>query len=460
MTNPPPRRPGFGDDRGALTSPSVVWYHRLVTADADGESAVGGAEQVARNGLRQIAANALQSAGDQVVNAKTVLPWILGGLGAPAAFVALLVPIRESGSMLPQAAVMPWVVSQPRRSRVWIIGALVQAVSVLAIAATAALLEQIAAGVAIIVALGVFALGRALCSMASKDVLGRTLPKGQRGQISGLSTVVSGVAAVAIGLALRAYGDDLSPEILAIFLVGASLTWILGAAVYRTIQEPPPTSDSSGGAGWWREMIQLLSHDAPFRRFVTVRALLLVSALAPPFFVTLAADYGSTTISGLGGFVIASALGSIAGGWISGRLADRSSRRLMMVGAAAASLLVIAVVVVVLLTGDPRSSRSAAGPTGEPRIGWVFTLAFFLVSLVHVAVRVARKTYVVDMAEGDQRTRYVAVANTAMGIILLVTGGISAVLAGFGEIPALVFLAALGLLGAMLAARMPDVSKR
>ncbi|HHW84073.1 MAG TPA: MFS transporter, partial [Actinomycetales bacterium] len=129
------------------------------------------------------------------------------------------------------------------------------------------------------------------------------------------------------------------------------------------------------------------------------------------------------------------------------RLADRSSKGVIVFGAAAASAVVLAVVLTVWLAHDAN-------------IAWVLTLAFFLVSLIHVGVRVGRKTYVVDMAEGDQRTRYVAVANTAMGVILLVTGAVSSFLATFGELPALVFLAALGVLGAILGARMPDVSKK
>ena len=48
-----------------------------------------------------------QATGDQVVNAKTVLPWALTAVGAPSAVLALLVPVRESGSMLPQAAMSP-----------------------------------------------------------------------------------------------------------------------------------------------------------------------------------------------------------------------------------------------------------------------------------------------------------------------------------------------------------------
>ncbi|MBC7296771.1 MAG: MFS transporter, partial [Dietzia sp.] len=67
-------------------------------------------------------------------------------------------------------------------------------------------------------------------------------------------------------------------------------------------------------------------------------------------------------------------------------------------------------------------------------------------------------TYVVDVAEGDLRTTYVAVSNSAMGIILLVVGGISSVIALAGVEWALVFLAILGLIGAVSALRMPEAS--
>jgi hypothetical protein len=92
--------------------------------------------------------------------------------------------------------------------------------------------------------------------------------------------------------------------------------------------------------------------------------------------------------------------------------------------------------------------------------GWLLTVAYFVISLIHVGVRVARKTYVVDMAEGDQRTRYVAVANTAMGVILLATGAVSAAIATFGEVAALLFLAVLGLVGASVGRTLPEVSGR
>ena len=72
----------------------------------------------------------------------------------------------------------------------------------------------------------------------------------------------------------------------------------------------------------------------------------------------------------------------------------------------------------------------------------------------------ARKTYIVDMAESDVRTRYVGAANTLMGVILLIVGLISGVIAMWGASAALIFLAAVGLVGVFAASRLPEVSKR
>ena len=431
------------------------WYHRFVTADAEAESDFGGTGRVSSGGLRLIGANALQSIGDQVVNAKTVLPWLLTLVGAPAALVGLLVPVREAGSMLPQAALTPWVVSRPRRTRVWMTGATGQAAATAAMAAAALLLDGWVAGAAVLVALTVFALARCLCSMAAKDVQGRTVPKGQRGQVTGAATMVSGAAALVIGVSLQLLGPGLDAPALAAFLLGAALMWALAVAVYAGIPEQPEEPEG-GREPWWADTVGLLRDDAGFRRFVLARGLLLVSALAPPFLVTLAVDAGrsggqdglAVLLGGLGSFVIAQGVASVLGGRVFGSLADRSSRLVMVLGALIASLVVLLAVVAVLVLQERPATLLG-----------VLVAAYLVLSLVHVGVRVARKTYVVDLAEGDLRTRYVAVSNTAMGVILLVTGAVSAALATLGAVPALVFLALLGLVGAVASWRLPEVSR-
>ncbi len=456
------------------------FYSRLVTRDADAERDLPDVvrRELPRNGLRLVAANTLQSSGDQTVNASTVLPWLFHVLGVPAALVGLLVPIRESGSMLPQAFLTPLVVRVGRRKWVFVTGALVQAASVAAMAAIAALGHGTAAGVGILVALVVFSLGRCLCSIASKDVQGRTIPPGERGQIIGLATSAAGLVAITLGLAIRILGGgDLGSTELAFLLVAGAVLWLLSASTYSRVVEPAgdgrarrgakdhgATEDhgatkghgaATGGASeesstWFADAARLFRDDATFRKFVTVRGLLLVSSLSPPFIVSMSVASGTGALAGLGGFILASGVASLIGGRVFGRLADRSSRLLMAGAATAASAVAVALVLAVSIPGF--DGGSALGAT-------VFVGAYFLLTLLHSGVRVGRKTYVVDVAEGDLRTTYVAVGNTAMGIILLVVGGISSALAVLGVQWALVFLAVLGVVGAVSAVTMPEVSR-
>lgn len=423
------------------------------------------------NALRIVGSTALQNSGDQVVKASTVLPWLFHALGVPSALVGLLVPIRESGSMLPQALLTPIVLRVRRRKWVFVAGAAVQAAMVAAMALIAAFAGGLVAGVLILVALAVFSLGRSLCSISSKDVLGRTVPKGTRGQINGLSTLSSGVVAVTVGLALRILGGGDPPLwMLVTLLAGGSVAWVLAALLYSRVREPvgddadtvtqngdtdPGDHGGSDGgdgpavSGGLKAAVRLLRDDSLFRRFVMVRSLLLVSALSPPFVVTLAVTSGAGALSGLGGFIIASGLSAMIGGPVFGRIADRASRTLMAVGAGLASLTLAAMLAV------------SALPSFDGNTVWgvaVFVATYFILTFVHTGVRVARKTYIVDMAKGDQRTNYVAVSNTAMGVILLAAGGISSLLALWGVEWAILFLAALGVLGVFVAARLPDVS--
>lgn len=373
-----------------------------------------------------------------------MLPWLLSSLGAPVGLIGLLVPIRESGSLLPQAMLAPRIQRRSHRKWVWVAGAAVQAASAAVMSLVAATLTGAMAGVLILIALAVFALGRSLSSIASKDVMARTIPKGQRGQINGISTLVSGLVAVTIGLGIRYLGGhEFNSALLAWLLLGAALTWVAAMAVYANVKEPEARTTGEGSNRWLQNSWQLLVTDGPFRRFVIMRTLLLVSALSPPFLVGLAAGSG-VGLSGLGLFVVAQGVARLIGGRAFGRQADRSSRQLMAWGALTASLLILGVL---LLDRIP-------GPAGSV---WLYSGAFFLLALIHTGVRVGRKTYVIDMAEPEQVTDYVAVSNTVMGVLLLVTGAVNAALALLGTEVALLFLALLGIAGFFVARSMPEV---
>lgn len=398
------------------------------------------------NARRFIWSNGLQNIGDQIVAAKTVLPWLLQSAGAPGFFIALLVPIREAGSMLPQAALTPWVTGNADRRALWMWGSVGQGVAAALIGVVALTMEGWPLGLAVILLLAVLAVFRALCSITSKDVQGRTIHKGGRGEITGRATALGGAVTLAVGLGLLVLPGAVPTGLIAALIFASALAWIIAALVFRGILEPERDADKAGerDRNWLRDCIELLRGDRVFRSFVIVRSLMLVSALSTTFIVTLSQEVGQN-LSGLGAFLIASGLAALLGGRISGIWSDVSAKKVMSFGSAAAALVLLALV---------------AGARWLP-VGvnaWLLPLGFFAVNLAHTAIRVARKTYVVDLAEGDQRTRYVSAANSLMGLILLGVGAASGVVAQAGSSAALLFLAAVGLVGTLAAGRMKDVS--
>lgn len=395
---------------------------------------------------RFIWANGLQNIGDQIVAPKTVLPWLFSAAGVPAVFTSLLVPIREAGSMLPQAALSPWVTSQRSRKRVWLIGSWGQAIAAALIALGALLFDAWLLGLLTLVLLAVFAVFRSLCSIAGKDVQGRTIAKGHRGQITGRATALAGAFTLAIGAALMLLPEELPRWTLGALLAAGALTWVAAALVFAGIQEPEAEPQPDATERGFRDTLQLVRTDRQLQRFLLVRSLMLVTALSTPFIITLASEQHAQ-LSGLGAFIIASGGASLLGGRISGRWSDRSSKSTMAWAAGTAST------VLVLLVFSARLAPESIN-------AWVMPLGFFIVNLAHTAVRVSRKTYLVDMAEGDRRTLITGVANTVMGVVLLLVGGLSSLISLFGTQATLLFLAVIGYAGVVGAATLDDVSKQ
>ena len=89
---------------------------------------------------------------------------------------------------------------------------------------------------------------------------------------------------------------------------------------------------------------------------------------------------------------------------------------------------------------------------------WFLPLAYFVLSVAHSGVRVGRKTYVVDLATGNQRTDYVAISNTTIGVLLLLVGSVGALAPIITNAGVVLLLATMGLAGAALATTLPDVS--
>ncbi|MGD8417522.1 MAG: MFS transporter [Pseudomonadales bacterium] len=394
-----------------------------------------------------LASQCLTKLGDAVTNPKTVLAWVATSVGAPSAVLGLLVPIRESGSLIPQLVVGGLVRRLARRKWVWVAGSLLQGLAVVGMAAAASSLTGWAAGAGLLVSLTLFSLARGLCSVASKDVIGKTVPKGRRGQLTGWSASVAGVISLAIGgVFLLSALDGANVEQLAVVLLLGAATWLVAAGVYGMVREEPGETDGGGNA--LKESLgnlRLIATDRAFRTFVIARSLLMCSALSAPYYVALAQQHSDAGGRLLGAFIVAGGSAGLLSGPVWGRFADLSSRRVMLT----AAILTSATGILVALLGFRE----------VPGLGsiWLMPGAYFLLSIAHSGVRVGRKTYVVDLASGNRRTDYVSVSNSIIGVLLLLVG-LSGLLAGqIGASGMIGLLSIMGAMGALVASKLPEV---
>jgi hypothetical protein len=393
-----------------------------------------------RNFVTHVASLGATKTADGLIDPKLVLAWLMAQVGAPAALVGLLVPVREAGALLPQLLTAGYSRGLPRRKWVWVAGSVVQGLAALGIAAAALLLDGATAGWTILALLALLAVARSLCSVAFKDVLGKTVDRARRGTATGTATALGSAAVILFALTLIL---ELGPRgaivLWAIMLAGG--LWLLAAALFATLREEPGATEggeSMLAAAW--ASFGLLRSDPGLRRFILARALLVPTALAPPYMVALVSATPGRGLESLGALVLASALAGVLSAYVWGRLADRSSRLVLAAtGAAAAVTLALTAV------------ADAAGWLVRPLV--LPALVFALMVAYH-GVRLGRTTHLVDMATPDTRAPYTALSNTLIGAVLLAGGGfalmadllgVRAVIVAFAAISALAVPAALAL---------------
>ena len=328
---------------------------------------------------------------------KTRLAWVITVVGAPEFILGWLVPVRESGSLIPQLFIGSMVRRLALRKWVWVMGSVLQSAAILGIGAVVLLLEGKAAGFAILGLVIVFSIARGFCSVAYKDVLGKTVPIKKRGQLIGWTASATGIVTVLVGvLLILPIGSGDGTTLYGYLLVAAAGLWLISAAVYSQVPEHPGETGGSRNAIQALSRLRILADDKPFRRFVITRPLFMYSALSARFYVALAQSSLASLIS--------------APFW--GRFADRCSKQVMI-----AASLVTAGVGLFTFVFD----RLAAPVAGSV---WFLPLAYFVLAIAHSGVRIGRKIYVVDLASGNQRTDYVAISNSLIGVLLLAAGSV------------------------------------
>lgn len=431
----------------------VTSFYDLVTGDEDARvckdiPAAACSEQPG-NFFLQIGALTCTKIGDELASARLVLAWLLSAAGAPAFFAGLLVPVRESLSLLPQLFVAAALRRQPRRKWFWVAGSMVQGACIAAMAVVALTLRNAPAGWAIIALLVVFSLARGVCSVADKDVLGKTVSRTRRGQVSGYASAAAGFVTVAAGAWLQlGVGNGENGAPLFALLIAAAVLWLVASLIYAFVREEPGATEGGGNAG--REALAslaLVKMDARFRRFVITRSLLVSTALLLPFYTMLAREVSGAGAAALGLLLVASGLAATVSSALWGRMSDRSSRAVLRLAALIAGVVSLAV-----------SGWALAGAPG-PAPGLLTAGAFLVMGIAHAGIRIGRKTYLIDMATMDTRATYVAVSNTLIGVVLLAGSGFGIVAHWLGTAATIGILGLISLSGFVASGRLDEVTR-
>ncbi len=386
---------------------------------------------------------------EQIASPGLVLPWLLAAVGAPVAMVGWLEPIRRGGSLLPQLLVAAQLRARPVRKWFWVAAGAVQAAALLAMAAGVATLDGASAGWIVLATLAVFSVASGVGSVAFSDVVGKTIPKGKRGQLLGIRATTGGLLTLAAGVALRfGGGAEAGHELYLVLIVAAAVLWVVAAVLFAAIQELPGASQGGRNSlGQAKAGLNLVRTHQWYRRYLGARAGLLAVELSVPFFALHARSVGLSGAD-LGLAIVAVGLANLLSSPILGRLSDRASSRFVMAIGGAATLMTVAYVFAAARLLDGTVPPLAYAP------------AFFLIGLALAAVRLGRKTYLIDAAPEGERPTLVALANTSIGALTLAYGTLGWVASGLGPMAALAAVAVLAVLGsaAALSAREPATS--
>jgi hypothetical protein len=344
---------------------------------------------------------------DLLISAKTTLPWLLDSLGAPVWIVSMLVPIRESGSLIPQWPLKKITSHIHNRLVIWRWGIVIQACSICFMLVSAIFTEALTAGLLILVSLLFLSLGRSLSSLSMKDIQGLNIEKGQRGKLVGIASSLSGLLSlITAGLLLFSPPNMSILAIQLLITFSAALLFIsLMLSIGLTANLIDNETDLNAGKSLWK----IINQQSDLRHLIISRCLLLHAALIAPFFVNASAT--NNDFFQLPYFIIASALASFISSYLWGKMADKSAIRTLFF----ATLVCVSTSITFYFVTSFNN--------------WLIDVfLFFVLNLGYAGIRTGRKTYMLDIAQGSQRTLYVATANTMVGYILLLLGGLYALL--------------------------------
>jgi len=227
-----------------------------------------------------------------------------------------------------------------------------------------------------------------------------------------------------------------------ILIVMSAVCWLGAALCFALVRESP--SEIKTGTSVWSQTLagwQLLKTNLWFRRFFFTRAMFLSVGLAMPFYAILASSQFPKSADTLSLIVLATGVTSALSAPVWSRLLARRPDHVMIWAGVIAALAGVVALFHPAVVGAPHPIA--------------YMLVFALLELAVQGVTQSSRTYLAVMTPEADRPTYLAICNALLGVIAVIAGGLTGLLAHSSHISAaLSFIIVMSLLASLSVLRL------
>lgn len=362
-----------------------------------------------------------------------VLSWFVSQLTTSNFLIGLIVPIQHGGWFLPQLVVSSYLQRRQRKLPFYTYIAGVR-VTIWGLMTLAVFLIEDAAVLLVVffILLAAYSLGSGLGGICFVDIVAKAIPPTRRGAFFGWRRFLGGLLALGGSLLVKYILDERRglafPDNYAVLFLLSFFTLCVAVGCFILVVEPlEPVNKAKITLGkQFRRALDLPRRDKNYRRFLTMRLLLMAAEIATPFYIIYAKRALSVSVSMVGVYLTGATMAGFASTLLWGRISDRRGNKLLIILSSSLGLFIplIAMSIVPLADLLPGLREFTSG---------LFALVFIVSGGSKAGAMMGNMNFLLEIAPADDRPIYIGLTNTILGIALLASsvGGLIVDLVGF-----------------------------
>lgn len=362
-----------------------------------------------------------------------VLSWFVSQLTTSNFLIGLIVPIQHGGWFLPQLVVSSYLQRRQRKLPFYAYTAGVR-VTIWGLMTLAVFLIEDAAVLLVVffILLAAYSLGSGLGGICFVDIVAKAIPPTRRGAFFGWRRFLGGLLALGGSLLVKYILDERRglafPDNYAVLFLLSFFILCVALGCFILVVEPlEPVNKAKITLGkQFRRALDLPRRDKNYRRFLTMRLLLMAAEIATPFYIIYAKRALSVSVSMVGVYLTGATMAGFASTLLWGRISDRRGNKLLIILSSSLGLFIplIAMSIVPLADLLPGLREFTSG---------LFALVFIVSGGSKAGAMMGNMNFLLEIAPADDRPIYIGLTNTILGIALLASsvGGLIVDLVGF-----------------------------